>query len=250
MVPRVRPAPMTATVDGVKNAPSEARAAARRPLVQLQLVPRRLAERQLHVDDAARALTPNLEAGIEKDVEHAAVVAKDRRREHLDAVGARQRRELVEQARADAASLQRVGDEKRGLGLRRRRAHVAPDRDHALTDLRQQYPLLPRIHAHQARRVFGVGARGMEEPEVEALARKASVERPQRRQVVGLRGSQPHRAAVLQDDIDRREWRRREEGHQRAPFTAAVSRSSADARRTAAAGGIASTGTCVRHSTR
>ena len=67
------------------------------------------------------------EAALGEDVQHAVVLAQHVGLELGDAVGARDRRQVLEQQRAEAASLVGIADRERHLGTVRRRGRVVGD---------------------------------------------------------------------------------------------------------------------------
>ncbi len=76
-----------------------------------------------------------VEAAAREDLHHRAVVVIDDRAEHGDVVVARDRREVLEQQRADAATVLAIGDVQRDLGGARlavRDRHVAPHAEQRL----------------------------------------------------------------------------------------------------------------------
>ena len=76
----------------------------------------------------------DLESGVAKDMHHALVVGHDVRIERLDAMIASDIGQRLEHSRANAASLQRIGDGKRDFSAtcRLRVANEGRDSDEAL----------------------------------------------------------------------------------------------------------------------
>ena len=131
--PRRREAPITATEARLEERLERGGDGDVVALVDALLVARGRRDREAHLDLAALELARDLEAGVGEDREHRPVLGQHLGDEALDP-GARPRRgELLEQARADAAALQLVGDGEGHLGRGGlAQPHVARERDDAL----------------------------------------------------------------------------------------------------------------------
>ena len=142
-----------------------------------------------------------------KTPKHGAVLGQDLRDEALDPVPRSDVRELLEQARPDAAALQVVRDRERHLGRGRvPEAGVCRDGDDALAPRRRRgFPSARRGLPSRARvsgsTSAGVDGRHPVEAQVQALGRQ-SLEELAARGGVGLaRRTKPERAPVSQDDV-------------------------------------------------
>ena len=154
----------------------------------------------------------HVEAGVAEDPEHGHVPGQHLGDEPLDALRGGERRELLEQARADAAALELVGDGEGHLGGRRvAQAVVGRDRHDALASVRRersdQRAAIGPVRVERVADERG-GERGQPvEAQVEALRREALEER-QERGPVGLgRRAEPERAPVLEDDVEHLRFR-------------------------------------------
>ena len=103
--PRRFEAPMTATAAGAKNGRSEAATATWSRCFYAREKPRRLRDREAHLDFAATERPRELEAGVVEYCEHRGVLGQHFCDELLDAMLGRARCELLEQSRRGAAPL-------------------------------------------------------------------------------------------------------------------------------------------------
>ena len=86
--------------------------------------------REAELDRRVVHLANDLEAGVREHLEHAMVVRAHLGDESANARSGRQLDQLFQQARADAAAVQRIVDDERDLGhLRLAEAVVCPHRD-------------------------------------------------------------------------------------------------------------------------
>ena len=126
-------APITATLRGSKNGRSEAVTATWSRSATLVRRPSVAPIGKRRLDLAALDLALDLEADVREDDEHVAVLGEHVGDEARDPELAGAERELLEQARADAAALLLVGHGERDLGRGRvAQARVARERDDAL----------------------------------------------------------------------------------------------------------------------
>ena len=132
--------------------------------------------------------------------------------EALDAVRGGERGELLEQARADAAALELVGDGEGHLGGRRvAQPVVGRHRHHALASVRRERPdQRAAVGPVRVERVADQRGRERREPveaQVEALRGEALEEREERGPVGLGRRAEPERAPVLEDDVEHLRFR-------------------------------------------
>ena len=130
----------------------------------------------------------------------------------LDAVRGGERRELLEQARADAAAVELVGDGEGHLGGGRvTQPVVGRHRHHALASVRGERPdQRAAIGPVRVERVADQRGRERREPveaQVEALRGEALEEREERGPVGLGRRAEPERAPVLEDDVEHLRFR-------------------------------------------
>ena len=116
MPPRSRLAPTTATTRGSKNARIDAVAAICARSADRCGESRRDFERELATVETGLGPAFDLEARVVEDPDHLAVLAGGVRVEEANALGARHLGQSLEETRADAAALERVGDHERHFG--------------------------------------------------------------------------------------------------------------------------------------
>ena len=175
-------------------------------LVHGLLVGRGLGDREPHLDLAPLERAPDLEPRVLEHRQHRPVLRHHDGDEALDPGGARQRRELLEQARPDSAALEVVGDGERDLGrVGLAQPRVAREGDDALLARVAERPeqradvgpvrLDPRLDepAPQLREAV--------EAQVAAPLGEAGEELEQRVGVRGVRRAQAQGAAVPEDDV-------------------------------------------------
>ena len=205
--PRRRDAPMTATLPGSKNGRSDSatatwsRSSTRSRYVSVDAIG------NSDLDLAAFELAGELEAGGLEDAEHVAVVGHHLGDEALDTDIGRAIREPLQQPRADPSPLMLVRDRERRLRETRvAQPHVVADGDHRLRPFSSVPSSAPR--SSQSGSSSGSTSRGADrreavEAEVEALLGERAEEVEKRLRVLPPRRTQPERAAVPEDDVDR-----------------------------------------------
>ena len=154
----------------------------------------------------------HVEARVAEDPQHGDVPGQHLGDEPLDAVRGGERRELLEQARADAAALELVGDGEGHLGGRRvAQPIVGRHRHHALASVRRERPdQRAAVGPVRVERVADQRGRERREPveaQVEALRGEALEEREERGPVGLGRRAEPERAPVLEDDVEHLRFR-------------------------------------------
>ena len=163
-------------------------------------------DREADLDLTAAELTCDVEAGVSEDAEHGSVLRQDLGDETLDADCAGARRQLLQEARANAASLQLVGDGEGDLGDGRvtqtgklgegddaRGGSVADDGDERVSVLRLREQVLDQRP---------VDARTAVEARVQALRGQLAEEGEECVAVWRLWLAQSQRRAVAEDDVD------------------------------------------------
>ncbi len=167
-------------------------------------------ERQREHPGGDRAL--HREPALREHLEHAVVLAEDVRLELGDAVGARDRHQVLEEQRADPASLVLVGDGERHLGARRRRAVVdrvvAADADDALAvaldERRDQADVAHEVELGEAGELLGRQLLlRTEEAKMDRLDAQTAEVLSQPVLVVRPDGADQDRAAVAEDLLRR-----------------------------------------------
>ena len=154
----------------------------------------------------------HVEARVAEDPQHGDVPGQHLGDEALDAVRGGERRELLEQARADAAAVELVGDGEGHLGGRRvTQPVVGRHRHHALASVRRERPdQRAAVGPVRVERVADQRGRERREPveaQVEALRGEALEEREERGPVGLGRRAEPERAPVLEDDVEHLRFR-------------------------------------------
>jgi hypothetical protein len=157
-------------------------------------------EHQLHHALVVAALDPV--AGVAEDLDHLDVLGQHLGHEPVDAVLAAGLREVLEEELGDAATLVRVLDQERHLGLTRGHDVVAPDRDHpARHGEHERDPVVVVDGAEPGDVTLGqLGHRG-EEAEVLRLVGHPVVEADQQLLVIGADRPQVRRVAVAEQDV-------------------------------------------------
>ena len=151
-------------------------------------------------------------AAAQEDREHGVVLAEHVGLELLDVVGAGDLRQMLEQHRADAAPLMRVGDRERNLGAPRLAGHgveegVAADADDllvgAVAQRRHQRHAIAEVELGElAQLVVGQARLHPEEAEIDRARAQPAEVIEQAGLVVGPNGAHVDRAAVAQDPVD------------------------------------------------
>ena len=161
-------------------------------------------DRERELDLAAGNLARDREADRLEDAEHLTVVRQNDRDEPLDPEPAGECRELLEQARADAAPLVLVRHREGDLrGRRIAQAHEVRDGDDLVVDRADERTGLLPVDARQRLDETLVDRREAVEAPVQAPLRETA-EKLEQRLVVGRpRRPEPKRGAVTQDDVER-----------------------------------------------
>ena len=142
--------------------------------------------------------------GLE-DPEHPPVVHERIRAEAMDALGGRVGREMLEEECRQPATLVRVGDRERDLGLvAARKSIVATDGDHLVADECDECHAFVIVDRGEVGDL-GVGQRRpmTEEAGVDALLGLVREERAMRSPIAGRDGTYPHAASIGEHRVDR-----------------------------------------------
>jgi hypothetical protein len=112
---------------------------------------RRLVDRELHVHLTVVERPRHRKPGAREDLEHLRVVGEDLGLELVDPVSRCNRRELLEQPRADAKAMQGVGDGERDLGAARlAQSRVLRDRDDPTVEHPDEHAAAEPLRVHEA----------------------------------------------------------------------------------------------------
>ena len=161
-------------------------------------------DREPHLDLASAELSRDVETRVAEDAEHGPVLGQNLRDELLDADLRCERREALEEPRADAPALEVVLDRERDLGgAPVTEARVIRKRHHSpLEPAAEGAPLLPvRLDEHLGELRGEV--RETVEPLVAAAVREVGEELEQSVGVRGERRAQAQGRAVPEDDVGR-----------------------------------------------
>jgi hypothetical protein len=171
------------------------------------LEPLGTSDRERDLDLPARELAGQLEAERLEDAEHPPVVGQHECDEPLDAVVGRPLGELLDETRAHAAPLERVGHRERRLGGRGiAQPRVVRKRHHPLRPVlgerAEQGAALRPVRVEHLLDDLGPERREPVEPHVEALLREGSEEVEDRVGVRARRWPKAQGASVAEDHVD------------------------------------------------
>jgi hypothetical protein len=176
------------------------------PLVHARLVALRRRDREDDLDLASGQLARQLEAERFEDAEHPTVLREHLGHDSLDPLTAGALGELLDEPRADAATLVLVCDRERSLGQRRvAEPDVVRDRDDTLTTVlgerADQGSALGPVRVDDLLHEVGPERREPMEAQVEAPLRERTEELENLVGVRAGRRAEAQRLAVAEDDV-------------------------------------------------